>query len=128
MGLGEKTSLLCLYFTLLDRKLSHLTSADKIFEQQFPGNPEKFSVRNRSSRVTCNLNVIMPSPSPSPNNNNNNTIPILFCFFFSELTDKQTLNDLRSALWAEGLDLYSIDDSRMGRLEAASHNDDVTKN
>ena len=97
--------------------------ADKIFERQFPANSEKVSVRNRTSRVTCNLN-------PSPNSKNDNTISILFCFLFRELTDKQTYNELRNALLEQHLVLDSINDSRIGRLGinmAASRNDDVTK-
>jgi hypothetical protein len=94
-----------------DRKLSHVTSADKIFEKQFPADSEKFWVRNRSSRLTCKLNVIVFPLLPN-NNNKNNKISMLFCFLFSELTNRETYNDLRSALWAERLDLDSIVDSK----------------
>jgi len=52
--------------------------------------------------------MIPPRP---PNNNNNNTITISFCFLFRRVTDKKTFNDLRAALWNEGLDLDSIDDT-----------------
>jgi len=118
-----------------DRKLSHLTTADFIFENPFPANSEKFSIRNRSSRVTCKLNVIMSTLTPSPShtpppNNNNNTLSILFCFSFRQLTDTQTYNELRSALLEQQLDLDSIENGRMGRLDikmAASRNDDVRK-
>ena len=95
-----------------DRKLSHCTSADKILEKAIPSKFRK--IFGKEQKFTCDLqlerDVAFP-PSPN-NNNNNNTISILFCFFFREMSGKETYNNLHSALWDEQLDLESIDDGK----------------